>query len=145
MVGYLVKTKNTGTIIAAGKPNETPGVQTDSSWADDPWRRTSTLGMMISLDNTILECASAVDKSIAITSAEAEYRAASLGVQRVLYWRNFLLELGWKVRGASRLLVDNEACEANIKNNVEKNLGTFAKHIAIAYHNIRNECSLGTI
>jgi len=100
VLGYLVSTKSTGTIISAGKPNENPGVQTDSSWADDPYRRTSTLGIVI--------------------------------------------ELGWKIEGASKLWIDNQAAIACIKNH-DKSIADFAKHVDIAFHNTRTEYAKGNI
>ena len=144
ILGYLTRTKNESGLRIFAARNENVSGETDASWADDRHDRRSTLGYTIRLGKTILDCGSRLDKSIALASAESEYRAASLGVRRVLYYRHMLKELGWPINGPSKLWMDNAATIASIRN-ADQNLTDFAKHIAIAFHNARTEYEAGTI
>ena len=144
VLGYLIETKSRGTIIEGAPGEPTPECETDASWCDDPYDRKSTLGFTITLGKTIVETGSFVDKSIALASAESEYRAASLGTRKLVGYRNFLKALGWNIKGPSKLWMDNEAARSQIRN-AERNLSEFAKHIDIAYHNVRLEFEKGRI
>jgi len=143
VVAYLLSTKNSGAIIR-GTKSLVPQLETDASWADDKYDKRSTLAFTVTLGDSILETGSILDKSIATASAESEYRAASCGVKKLLFYRNLLEEIGCPVKGPSKHWLDNKAAISAIKNH-ERNLSEFAKHIAIAYHNTRLECSKGNI
>jgi hypothetical protein len=86
VVGYLDHTKHKGFVISPAPPGP-PTLLTDASWGDDPYTRQSVLGFVVQLGDTIVDFGSVIDKSIATASAESEYRAASLGVREVKYFR----------------------------------------------------------
>jgi len=99
---------------------------------------------VVQLGDIIVDFGSVIDKSIATASAESEYRAASLDVREVKYFRNLLNELRWPVDRPSPMYMDNEAARLLVADD-EKQLPKFAKHVALAYHNVRHETSVGTV
>ena len=53
-----------------------------------------------------------------LSTAEVEYVAATEATKDVLWLRNLLGELGFHQHSASRLLEDNQACVAMVRNHV---------------------------
>ncbi|MCP4083038.1 MAG: Ty1/Copia family ribonuclease HI [Planctomycetaceae bacterium] len=74
-------------------------------------------------------------KVIALSSAEAEYAAASYACKEITFVRKVLVDLGYVCNGPTVLAVDNEAA---IK--IATNLGVTArnKHFADALHYFRH-------
>lgn len=54
--------------------------------------------------------------AICLSTAEAEYIAATEATKDVLWLRNFLVELGFEMVGPSELYEDNQACVAMVLN-----------------------------
>ena len=53
-----------------------------------------------------------------LSTAEAEYIAATEAVKDVVWLRNFLTELGFEQAAPSQLFEDNQACVAMVNNHV---------------------------
>ena len=60
---------------------------TDSDWVDDPNDRKSTTGYVFSLGSGLVTWACKKQQAIALSSAEAEYRATINASQEALWFR----------------------------------------------------------
>ena len=79
---------------------------------------------------------------IATSSAEAEYAAASYACKEVVFVRNLLTDLGFKLSGPTVELVDNMAAIKIAENN---GVTAHTKHFAHAIHLIRHHLHHGTV
>ncbi len=77
-------------------------------------------------------------KTVSLSSAEAEYMALSSAVQEVMWFRQFLCEMldvsGMSVQLGVSVFVDNQAALLMSKNDVYHGR---SKHIDIRYHYVR--------
>ena len=80
--------------------------------------------------------------TVALSTAEAEYVAATHAIKQVLWHRSLLLELGIPQPETSTLFSDNQAAVA-IAHHPEYHART--KHFDIALHFLRDHVSAGTI
>ena len=81
---YLLGTANYA-LIYDGKSNGGMIAYADSDWASDPITRKSTMGYLVKLANGIFSWNSHAQKSIALSSTEAEYMLLS-DTCRQLVW-----------------------------------------------------------
>ena len=80
-------------------------------------------------------------KSIATSTVEAEFMAASHAVKELTWLRGFLEELGvspWSIT----LHCDNQGCIANLKNPLNSK---YTKHIAVRFHFAREAIAKGQV
>eukprot|EP00961_Rhodomonas_salina_P054757 735670-Rhodomonas_salina.1 len=82
----------------------------DSDFAADPDTRRSVTGYVISLNNGPVSWKAKRQGCVTLSSAEAEFVAASQCGQEVLYLRQLLEQLGYKQTEPTRVYEDNEAC-----------------------------------
>ena len=80
--------------------------------------------------------------TVALSSSEAEYMAASLATQEATYLRRLLRDLGIKQTGGTTIFEDNQGCIALAKNPVHHER---TKHIDIKWHYIREKVIDGTV
>jgi hypothetical protein len=78
---------------------------------------------------------SAVDSTISLSPAEAEYISASLTAKQLLYWRQFAEDLGFPQNRPSTILEDNASA---IKLAISPQIPTKSRHIALKFHHIRD-------
>lgn len=107
---------------------------TDADWANNDECRHSFSGRVILVNNCIVEWRSKRQKSIAKSSMEAEYVAASQAATALVAIDNMLIGLGCKPSLPPTLHVDNQAAIATI---LSDQLSNAARHIEIALHYIR--------
>ena len=69
---------------------------TDSEWAGDPDDRKSTVGYIFSLGSGPVTWYCKKQQALALSSAEAEYRAAVNSIQEALWLRQILSEFGFE-------------------------------------------------
>jgi hypothetical protein len=108
---------------------------TDADWAGDLDERKSTTGYIIMINNCIVSWVSQKQKTVALSTAEAEYMAISAGVQEIKWIRQLLEELSFKQQQPSILISDNQAAIAISENDVHHHR---TKHIDIRHHFIRD-------
>ena len=114
---------------------------TDSDWASDPYTRRSQTGFFLKLANGIFSWQSRAQKTIALSSTEAEYMAMSDCSRQVVWVRNLLAELGYNVRHIP-LSGDNQGSIFIGSNPVTESR---SKHIDIRYHYIREVYDKGIV
>lgn len=107
----------------------------DADWAGDSSDRKSTSGYLTKINHSTVIWCSKKQATVAISTAEAEYVAAAIAIQDVIWLRSLLSTLGYGQVGPTEVLEDNQACIAMAK--CPKNHGR-VKHIDIKYHFIRD-------
>ena len=82
----------------------------DSDWAGCPDTRRSTSGYVLMLNGAAVSWRCKRQSVFALSSAEAEFIAASSMVQEVIFLRKFLANLGFQQNGPTPIFADNETC-----------------------------------
>jgi hypothetical protein len=82
----------------------------DSDWAGCPDTRRSTSGYVLMLNGAAVSWRCKRQSVFALSSAEAEFIAASSMVQEVIFLRKFLDNLGFKQNSPTPIFADNETC-----------------------------------
>jgi hypothetical protein len=106
----------------------------DASYASDVDARKSITGYVFFLANGPISWSSKRQSAVALSTAEAEYMAASAAAQEAIWLKQLLDELGF-TQSAVSILSDNQAAIAIANNPVHHSR---AKHIDIRYHFIRS-------
>ena len=84
----------------------------DSDWGANPDNSRSTLGWQCFLGMCLISWKSKCQKTVAMSSSEAEYMAASNLCKEIIYLRMFLEQLGHKQFKPTVIQEDNNACIA---------------------------------
>ena len=94
----------------------------------------STLGHCLTINGVIIDWSSKCQKGApAQSSSEAEYMSATSAANNVIWFKEFLAELGFR-QGTVTIYEDNEAC-IMLSKNPQNHSRT--KHIQVRYHVIR--------
>jgi hypothetical protein len=133
---YIAGTANYGCCYKRGTGAPTLVGFTDSDYTGDRDDRKSTTGMVFFLGSSAVTWASKKQKSVALSSCEAEYVAAAIGACQGVWLRGLLGELLGDAPLKTKLLVDNISAIALSKNPVHHDR---TKHIDVRYHFLR-EC-----
>ena len=136
LVRYLRGTMDLGLLYSktaggAGPPNVLTAY-VDADWAGDPDSRRSTTGYVLLLNGAAISWKSKRQTVIALSSAEAEFMAASSLVQEVIYIRRLLERLGFPQSEPTPIGEDNRTCVAWAEGAVGGS--DRAKHIDLRVH-----------
>jgi hypothetical protein len=114
----------------------------DASYADCKDSRRSRGGYLIYFGDSLISWKTTLQKRVALSTAESEYRAATTATKQVIWLRRLLRELEIPQERPSRLMEDNMACIKMVENPIisERN-----KHIEIDCHFVRDHHELGNI
>jgi hypothetical protein len=114
----------------------------DSDWAGDRDDRKSTTGYVIKLNKSTISWLSKKQKTIALSSAEAEYMAICATAQEVMWLRQLLSEILPRTQPMSSTVIytDNQAAQAISKNDTFHDR---TKHIDIRHHFVRDGIRAG--
>ena len=112
-LAYLAGTAEEG--ITYSKPDDVRDLDVlhgwvDSDFAADPDTRRSVSGYLISMNNGPISWKAKRQSCTTLSSAEAEFVAASVCGQEVIYLRNLLRDLGYSQKGPTCVYEDNAAC-----------------------------------
>jgi Reverse transcriptase-like len=140
---YLAGTTNHGLIFKlTGSPSDIiPEIYVDASWGDDLEKRNSTTGVVVKLNGNVICWNTRKQKTVALSSTEAEYMALTDATTEALWLRTWINEV---FRKNIPILIhcDNQSAIALASND------TFhqrTKHIDIRYHFIRQHVQSGDI
>ena len=89
----------------------------DAAYGNEDNKR-SRYGHALYLAGCLVNWLTKVTTSVCLSTAEAEYVAATDATKDVLWLRNFLHELGFPQDKPSQLFEDNQACVAMVNNHV---------------------------
>jgi hypothetical protein len=114
----------------------------DADWASDATDRKSISGYLISMAGGAVSWSSKKQTSVALSTAEAEYMAATHVAKQVLWQCSLFTELNFEFPTTSTIFTDNQAA-ISISHHPEFHSRT--KHIDIAYHFLRDLIADGTL
>jgi hypothetical protein len=115
---------------------------TDSDWAGSVSDRRSTSGCCFGLGSAAVSWFSRKQKSVALSSSEAEYMAASLACCEAVWLRKMLFSLFGGCLDPTMIYCDNQSCIKLTENPVFHDR---SKHIDIRYHSIRDYVQRGIV
>src|SRR5260370_6244361 len=129
---YLLGTPSYA-LVFDGKSNGGFVAYADSDWASNPDDRRSTTGYMVKLANGVFSWNSRVQKTVALSSTEAEYMSLSDTSRQLVWIRSLFEECGYKLKPLP-LCGDNQGSIFMASNSVQEKR---IKHIDIRYHYVR--------
>jgi hypothetical protein len=106
----------------------------DADWGQSADDRRSVTGYVFLLAGGAISWQSKKQKTVALSTVEAEYMAAAQSTKEALWWRSTIQGLGYSIDHPTPLYSDNQGAIALAKN-PEHHSRT--KHIDIQYHFIR--------
>ncbi|GKV27071.1 hypothetical protein SLEP1_g36280 [Rubroshorea leprosula] len=115
---------------------------TDSDWVGSEEDMKSTLGQCFSIGLGVISWSSKKQDSVAKSTAEAEYIAASLAADQAVWFRKLMNDLKQPQIHPTELFCDNLSSVAIVKNPI---LHGRTKHIKIKYHSIREMVNEGEV
>lgn len=131
---YLKGTMDVG-LCLGGKDIALKGY-CDADWAGDASDRRSTTGYVFMLGNGAISWNSKRQPTIALSTTEAEYMAASQCCREAFWLRQLLADVGLAQVDATRIMCDNQGCIALAKNPTHHSR---TKHIDVQHHFIREK------
>lgn len=109
----------------------------DADWGADIDQRRSFTGYVFKLANTPISWMSRKQKSVAMSSTEAEYVALSEAAKEAVHLSMFLLEIMGQ-QSATTIYNDNQGADSMARNPVFHGRAKhIAKHIDLRYHFVR--------
>eukprot|EP00961_Rhodomonas_salina_P265763 3592316-Rhodomonas_salina.1 len=114
----------------------------ESDYASDPDTRKLVTGYVLSLNNAPVSWKAKRQDCVTLSSAEAEYVAASMAGQEVVYLRAILRGLGYEQTHVTEVWEDNAACIQISKNPVNRK---FTRHIDVRRYYVRDLVQEGTM
>ena len=102
----------------------------------------SDLGERVYIGNNLVSWRSKLHPTLCMSTAEAEYIAASEAAKETAYLQHLLAELRIRVLPSAALLIDNAAC-IHIASNGQVSGRT--KHIELRHHYVRDRVAKGSI
>ena len=106
----------------------------DSYWAGDPDDRKSTVGYVFTLGSGPITWTCKKQSALALSSAEAEYRATVQASKEAMWLRQILSEFGFEQQHPTTLWCDNQSGIQLCKDPVQHQR---SKHIELHMHFIR--------
>jgi len=106
----------------------------DADWANCPEDRRSYTGYAFILANGVITWESRKQRTVALSSTEAEYMGISEASKEEIYLRRFLLELGFNELANITLFCDNVGAQKLVANPV---FHSRTKHIDVRHHFVR--------
>mmetsp|Transcript_57331 Transcript_57331/g.117328 ORF Transcript_57331/g.117328 Transcript_57331/m.117328 type:complete len:1978 (-) Transcript_57331:6636-12569(-) len=142
---YLAGTRELGlTYHRSDKPGDANRIiaYADADHAGDPDSRRSVTGYLLLLNGGAVSWQSVRQQAVALSSAEAEYYAASIAGTDITYLRRLMEELGYAQPLPTVLYEDNMACIY-----MSKSSGAHHKvrHIDTRVYHLRDLCKDGTM
>ena len=114
----------------------------DADWANDKTDRRSVTGWVAKLNGDIISWASKKQRTIALSTCEAELYAEAAAIQEILWLRGLLKELGLRAETGSVVHGDNQSTIAVSKNGIK---GERTKHIDIKYRFVTEVIQRGEV
>jgi len=114
----------------------------DADWANSKADRKSVSGWVSKLNGDVISWASKKQRTVALSTCEAELYAEAEAIKEVLWLRGMLKELGLHTQLGSTIYGDNQSAIAISKNGVK---GERTKHVDIKYHFVTETVERGDV
>jgi len=135
---YLRETQNLGLLFKRTNSKScTLTGQCDSDWAGDQDTRRSTTAYIFMVNGSPVSWTSKLQPTVALSSVEAEYMAASSAAQEAVHLRNILHALGETQAEPTIIKSDNKGSIQLTENPEHLNR---TKHIDVRVHFVRQLC-----
>jgi hypothetical protein len=108
---------------------------TDEDWAGSPTDIKSTSGGIFSIGSTVVSWYNNKQRSVALSSTEAEYMVVSQAACEATWMRKILVGLFGSHLDPTIVYCDNQSC---IKLSINPVFHDRSKHIDISYHHLRD-------
>ncbi|GLC52651.1 hypothetical protein PLESTB_000653600 [Pleodorina starrii] len=141
VVRYLAGTVDYGIVFGGERVSEGMVGFSDADHAGCLDSRRSTTGYVFTVHGGAVSWASKIQRSVAVSTMEAEYMAASEASKEALWLRQLLSDLKYEVRPTT-INCDSQSAIKVIKNPV---VSVKSKHIAIRYHSVREQVMFGSV
>lgn len=139
---YLAGTSELGILYKKTDKNSDLLGYSDVDYAGDLETRRSTLGYIFLLSGGPVSWCSQRQKSVALSTTEAEYVAASMASRELIWIQQLLHDIQNSCTGATGLMIDNQSAIKLVKN---PEFHKRSKHIDIHYHFIREKLLEGKL
>jgi hypothetical protein len=113
----------------------------DADWANNKADRKSVTGWVAKLNGDPVSWASKKQRTVALSTCEAELYAKSAAIQEVLWLRGLMKELGLHAT-AGTVHGDNQSAIAVAKNGIK---GERTKHVDVKYHFVTESVERGEV
>lgn len=134
---YLNGTSSYGILYKSNVTNLLVGYS-DSDHAGDVETRRSTTGFFFKIGSGPISWCSKRQQTVALSTTEAEYVAASESVRELIWLRNLMTDVAPTIQNVPLLMVDNQSAIKLIRN---PQFHKRSKHIDIKHHFIREKYS----
>jgi hypothetical protein len=114
----------------------------DADYAGDVDDRRSTSGLVVKMGTGAISWASKLQPVVTLSTTEAEYISAVAAGQEICWLRNLFSELGYAIKGASSLHLDNQSAIAVSRN--PEHHGRM-KHLDLRHYWLRDYVKSGHI
>jgi hypothetical protein len=114
----------------------------DASHGDDRDTRRSRCGYLLYFNDSLISWKTTMQKRVSMSTAEAEYRAATIATKEVVWLRRLLAEIGVQQSAPTVLYEDNAACTKMISNPMVSGRN---KHVELDMHFVRDHFKLGSV
>lgn len=142
ILSYLKGTSTYGLRFQKTQSNGILFAFTDADYAGDLDSRRSTTGYVLTLNAGPVAWGSIKQKSVALSTTEAEYIAACHTAKEIVWLRNLLHEIGFEQVDSTTLFCDNQSA-VRLVFNPEFHKRT--KHIDVQHHFIREKQNDGSL
>lgn len=114
----------------------------DSDWANGKVDRKSISGWVAKLNGDPISWSSKKQRTVALSTCEAELYAKAAAIQEVLWLRGLLKELGLNMETGSTVHGDNQSAISVAKNGVRSDR---TKHVDVKYHFVTESIENGEV
>ena len=108
----------------------------DADWGGDVNSRRSTMGYVFFLGEGAISWSSKRQPTIALSTTEVEYMAASQSTKEAIWLRQLMADVGCVQERATMIMCDNQGCIALAKN---PKYHSRTEHIDVQHHFIREK------
>ena len=129
IIAYLWTTKNYHLTYRKGEKDLE--VFVDANFGGDVLDRKSTTGYLIKMNGGAVSWISKKQPTTALSTAEAEYVAAAVVAQEILWIKSFMKEIGQPIEQPIKIMEDNQACIAITENPIHHHKTT---HVDLKYY-----------
>lgn len=152
---YLAGTKEVGLIFGSRNGDDvgdSRGRQThgqidicaysDADWANGKIDRKSVTGWVAKLNGDPISWASKKQRTVALSTCEAELYAKAAAIQEILWVRGLMKELGLNLQTGSTVHGDNQSAISVAKNGIRSDR---TKHVDVKYHFVTESVENGEV